>query len=65
MNRSLAEQGIQWLSAAQLAARYGINKATVWRWVQRGALPRGVRLSDQCTRWRLDEIERRDAARST
>lgn len=51
----------QFLSAAQLAERYNVNPATVWRWVNRGYLPKPVKLSPGCTRWRRDDIERRDA----
>jgi predicted DNA-binding transcriptional regulator AlpA len=52
-----------YVSAEQLAERYGVDKSTVWRWAKRGSLPSPVKLSEQCTRWRLDEIERRDAER--
>ena len=53
----------KYISASQLAERYGVDKSTVWRWAQREILPAPVKLSEQCTRWRLDEIERRDAER--
>lgn len=44
-----------------LAERYSVHRSTIWRWVQAGLLPRPVQLSPGCTRWRLDEIERREA----
>lgn len=53
----------RYVSDRQLAERYGVHRATVWRWVQRGILPQPEQLSEQCTRWDLDEIERIDAAR--
>lgn len=53
----------RYISAAQLARRYGVTKSTIWRWTKRGILPSPVRLSEQCTRWNLDEIEKRDAER--
>ena len=52
-----------YVSVTQLARRYSVDRSTIWRWVQRGTLPQPVRLSEQTTRWRLDEIERRDAER--
>lgn len=52
-----------YISANQLAERYGVDKATIWRWTGRGILPKPIKLSPQCTRWRLAEIERRDAER--
>ena len=55
----------KYVSAVQLAERYGVDKATVWRWAKRGAHPQPVKLSDQCTRWRLDEIEQREAKRES
>ena len=53
----------RYISASQLAERYGVDKSTVWRWAQRQILPAPVKLSEQTTRWKLDEIERRDAER--
>jgi predicted DNA-binding transcriptional regulator AlpA len=53
----------QYVSAEQLAERYGVDKSTIWRWTQRDILPKPVRLSEQCTRWKLDQIEQRDAER--
>ena len=53
----------RFVSAGQLADRYQVNKATIWRWVARDILPQPIRLSEQCTRFPLDEIERRDAER--
>ena len=41
----------------QLADRYGVSRATVWRWVQRGKFPKPVKLSPGCTRWRLADVE--------
>ncbi len=54
-----------YVSVTQLARRYSVDRSTIWRWVQRGSLPQPVRLSEQTTRWKLDEIERRDAERET
>ena len=53
----------RYVSANQLAERYQVNKATIWRWVQNQILPQPIKLSEQCTRFNLEEIERRDAER--
>jgi len=53
----------KYVSAAQLAERYGVDRSTIWRWHCRGIIPAPVKLSDQVTRWKLDEIEARDAER--
>lgn len=47
-----------------LALRYSVCRQTIWRWAQRGIIPKPVRLSDACTRWSLADIEHRDAERS-
>jgi prophage regulatory protein len=53
----------QFASDQQLAERYGVSRKTIWRWTARGLLPPPVQLSPGCTRWALDEIDRRDAER--
>jgi predicted DNA-binding transcriptional regulator AlpA len=55
----------RYISVGQLAERYGVDKSTVWRWAQRDIIPQPVKLSEQCTRWDLTAIERRDAERDT
>jgi prophage regulatory protein len=41
-----------------LAARYSVSRATIWRWVQDGRIPKPVKLSPGCTRWRLADLEK-------
>lgn len=53
----------KYISDVRLAERYGVSRATIWRWASKDILPKPVPLSAGCTRWRLDEIERRDAER--
>jgi prophage regulatory protein len=48
---------IEYVSCVQLARRYGVDRSTIWRWTAKGKLPRPIKFSDQCSRWRLDEIE--------
>jgi predicted DNA-binding transcriptional regulator AlpA len=45
------------LSDFDLGGRYGVSRATIWRWAQSGRLPKPVALSPGCTRWRLADIE--------
>lgn len=49
-------------SDLQLAARYGVGRATIWRWAQNGRIPQPVKLSPGCTRWRLADLEEWEAA---
>ena len=47
-----------YISDSQLAARYGVHRSTPWRWAKTDAtFPQPVKLSPQCSRWKLSEIE--------
>jgi prophage regulatory protein len=48
---------MQYYSDRQTAARYGVSRATWWRWVREGHAPAPVKLSPGCTRWRLPVLE--------
>lgn len=41
----------------QIADRFGVHRATVWRWVQRGEFPKPVRLTAGITRWLVTDVE--------
>lgn len=43
-------------SDKQVAARYNVSRATVWRWVDRDQFPHPVKLSPGCTRWPLSSL---------
>jgi len=44
------------LNDRQLAARYGVHRTTVWRWVRLGTFPAPEKISEGCSRWRDDVI---------
>lgn len=44
------------LTDLDLAQRYSISRATVWRWTSSGRLPRPVRLGEATTRWVLEDL---------
>ena len=46
-----------YLSDKQLAARYGVHRTSVWRWLRENNLPKPVKLSPGCTKWLLNDIE--------
>ncbi len=47
-----------YLSDAQIAARYGVSRQTVWRWTSNDPkFPTPIKLSAGCTRWRLSDLE--------
>lgn len=46
-----------YLSDKDLSNRYHITRNTVWRWHrERPDFPRAIKLSPNCTRWKLCEI---------
>jgi len=46
-----------YMSDRQLAARYSIDKSTLWRWVKEGTFPSPIRLGLACTRWSVADLE--------
>lgn len=54
---------MHYVSDKQLAARFGVSRPTIWRWLKSDpTFPRPFKLSPQCTRWRDDEIVAWEAA---
>lgn len=48
-----------YLSDHQVAARFGISKATVWRWHENNPdFPRRIKLSPGTSRWKLSDLVR-------
>ena len=47
----------EYLTVNQVASRLRIDRATVWRQVERGVLPDPVYVSDRSPRWIMAEIE--------
>lgn len=50
-----------YISDKQNAERFGISRATVWRWVATRAFPKPIKFSSGCTRWRLEDVEKWEA----
>jgi prophage regulatory protein len=54
-----------YLTDTQLAARYGVHRATPWRWANTDpTFPKPVSLTPGCTRWKLSELEAWEAGRA-
>jgi predicted DNA-binding transcriptional regulator AlpA len=43
------------LTDRQVAARFGVNRSSVWRWVKLGILPKPIKIGGS-TRWMAAEI---------
>ncbi len=53
------------LSDHEVAARYGISRAAIWRWVRRNQdFPKPIKLSPGTTRWRLNDLVRFEVSRT-
>ena len=44
------------LTDLDIAARYSVSRATIWRWTSCGRLPRPVHLGPATTRWVLEDL---------
>lgn len=45
------------LSDVEVAKRYGISRASIWRWVKNNPkAPKPIKLSPGTTRWKLSEL---------
>lgn len=46
-----------YLSDREVAGRYGVSRAAIWRWVDTvEGFPKSIKLSRGTTRWRLSEL---------
>jgi prophage regulatory protein len=59
-----AESRPAYVTDAALAAHFGVNRATIWGWVNRNGFPAPVKLSPQMTRWRLADVTAWEAAQT-
>ncbi|AWB48224.1 AlpA family transcriptional regulator [Gemmobacter aquarius] len=47
-----------------LARHFGVNRATIWAWVNRNGFPAPVKLSPQMTRWTWADVHAWEAAQA-
>ncbi len=58
----LDDTAFVFVSDAQLAERYGVNRSTIWRWSKAGKLPEPKQISAAITRWWLPDVIAAEAA---
>lgn len=46
-----------YLTVGELCARWDCSRATLYRWIRGGYMPRPVRFGPRAVRWAVDEIE--------
>lgn len=54
-----------YLSDKQVAERYSVGRATLWRWLKKGEFPKPTKFSPGCTRWRLSDLKNWEAAQGS
>ncbi|KJS05089.1 MAG: hypothetical protein VR73_13070 [Gammaproteobacteria bacterium BRH_c0] len=49
---------VEWVSDIQLAQRYSVSRATIWRWTNgdEHPLPKPQKIGKNCTRWQLSKV---------
>ncbi|PCF97663.1 helix-turn-helix transcriptional regulator [Vreelandella nigrificans] len=52
-----AKPGNEFLSAEQAANRYGVHRASIYRWAKEGDFPTPIKLGPNVTRWALADLE--------
>jgi predicted DNA-binding transcriptional regulator AlpA len=53
------------LSDVAVAARYAVSRPTIWRWTTaQFGFPQPIKVSSGTTRWRLEDLQHFDLARS-
>lgn len=52
-----------YLKDTDLAKKFGISRASIWRWVKTNNFPHPIKFSPCCTRWNLEDVEKWQAAR--
>lgn len=50
------QEQLKYLTARELAQALGVSRVTVFSFVRRGILPRGVKLG-HCRRWSLSDVQ--------
>lgn len=55
-----SKQILKFLSDKQIAKRYGVSRATVWRWLRAGKFPKSIKINGS-TRWRITDLEQWEA----
>lgn len=53
-----------YVADVDVAAHFGVSRATIWRWTNEGGFPAPVKLSAQVTRWRWADVEAWEAAQA-
>lgn len=54
-----------YVSDIQVANRFGVSRASIWRWAKIGDFPKPVKLSPGCSRWKVEDVQKWAESRSS
>lgn len=46
----------EYVADSYLSRRYDVSRATIWRWAKDGRIPKPVKLTPGCSRWKLADV---------
>jgi prophage regulatory protein len=61
MNHSVSTGTGVFIKLPQVARRYSVSRATIWRWIKSGNLPEPIKLSPSTVGFYSDQLEAFDA----
>ena len=41
----------------QLSEMLSVSKSTIWNWVRKGSFPQAIKLAENTTAWRSDDVD--------
>lgn len=53
---------MKFLRDVDVAEMLGIKRATVWIWAKEGKIPKPIKISGKCARWRAEDLEKWEQA---
>ena len=61
----MSTQRTIYITDREVAARYGVSRPTVWRWLREQHLPQPETIGPNTKRWRVSTLENWDKQRET
>jgi len=54
--QTTSKSSVEFLNAKQVANRYGVHPASIYRWAKESNFPKPIKLGPNVTRWRLADL---------
>jgi predicted DNA-binding transcriptional regulator AlpA len=56
-SQTTSEPSVEFLNAKQVAKRYGVHPASIYRWAKESSFPAPIKLGPNVTRWAMADLE--------